>query len=303
MRTNIAGWCAALALTCTLPLARGQAPIIEPERLPAFGRSVAGTDDTTALVQNPANLAFMPASELRWQGVYLGEDLAVPWQGHAFSLGFRLPFSLATGIRLDLIDPPARSFGPGLSNNYQWLTWGIAYAASQSAAIGLSLQRSYSDGLVARSLGSYSLGFSTRPVNAIGLSLVAHHVNGPLEGGDVRTLQQLGASGVTLGPSFDAALAVRPLGDRAVEVGLEARYLNEPEVWVPRATLGVDIPYVGRLRGDVAVSDPGRDERAWIASAGLSFYANGTGGSTDVAGGVVTGNGLGQSGSPGRPCR
>src|SRR5690348_12216942 len=107
MERRFASNCAALAVATSslLAVARAEAVPYEPDRLPAFGRSVAGTDDTTAMVQNPANLAFMPAVEFRWQSVYLSESLRAPYEGHALSLGFPMPFGLATGLRLDLVDP------------------------------------------------------------------------------------------------------------------------------------------------------------------------------------------------------
>src|SRR6185295_4733718 len=103
-------WSALGLLAGSLPApSRAQAPVVQQERLQEFGRSVAGTDDSTALVLNPANLAFLPSSELRWTGTFLREDAQVPWQGHAFALAFPLPFSLATGVRLDFVDPPNQS--------------------------------------------------------------------------------------------------------------------------------------------------------------------------------------------------
>ncbi|HEX7669850.1 MAG TPA: hypothetical protein VF395_09715, partial [Polyangiaceae bacterium] len=104
---HVAGRSATLrtfAFAVTVAATSAAIPPMEPERLPALGRSVAGTDDSTALVQNPANLAFIPGPELRWEGIYLGEGLAVPWQGHAFSGAVQLPFSFATGLRVDLVD-------------------------------------------------------------------------------------------------------------------------------------------------------------------------------------------------------
>jgi protease-4 len=297
--TRQQGWLGALAvgLGIATTTARADAATpVEPERLPALGRSVAGTDDSNALVLNPANLGFLPGPELRWEGIYLRSGLAVPWQGHAFSLGVPLPFSLATGLRLDLVNPPSAAFGP-LSANYQWLTWGLAYQASESFAFGFSLQRAYSTGPVASSLGSYTLGLSTRPLTAVGFSFVAHHINGPLEGESARRLGALGARSVSLGPSVTPALALRPLGTRALELGLEARYLLEPQVLEPRATLGVDVPFVGRLRGEFAVTDPGATPLAFRASASLSVYFNGTAGSSELELGGVTGTTLGQSGS------
>ena len=293
---------AVLSFVLGLAASSGAAPPVEPERLPALGRSVAGTDDSSALVLNPANLAFIPGPEVRWEGIYLDEGLAVPWQGHAFSGAVELPFSFATGLRLDLIDPPTGAFS-GLSANYQWLTWGLAFQASEALAFGFSLQRSYSTGPVADSLGSYSAGISARPAGFLGLSLVGHHLNSPLEGAATRRLAVLGAPDVSLGRSVTMALAVRPLGSRAVELGLEGRYMAEPAIWEPRATLGIDLPWVGRLRGEFAMVDgdrspiTGNERLAWRASASLSLYANTTGGSTELEGGAVTGTALGQTGS------
>jgi protease IV len=274
-------------------------PLAEPDRLPAFGRSVAGTDDTYALVLNPANIAFLPAAELRWQGAYLGEALSAPHQGHAFTFGLPLPFSFGTALRLDLIDPPAGAFSGVFPENYQWLTWGLAASPSDSMAFGFSLQRAYSDGALASSLGSYTLGMSTRPLDVLGFSFVASHVNGPLAGRDVQQLEALGVPNVSLGPSLTTALAVRPFSTRAAEIGIEARYLMEPSVWEPRGTLGIDVPYVGRLQGEFSIVDPGDDLglRSWKAAATLAVHFNTRHGSSQFEGGAVTGTGLGEPGS------
>ncbi len=290
------GWGAAFGLALAVARAEAQPAVVEPDRLPALGRSVAGTDDTTALVLNPANLAYQTGPELRWEAIYLHGAQTAPFSGHAISAGLKLPFSFATAIRLDLIAPPHEAFG-GLSQNYQWLTWGLAYQASESLAFGFSLQRAYSSGPVADSLGSYTLGISARPSSLLGLSLVASQVNGPLDGTAARRIQALGATNTSLGASITTAIAVRPFTTRAVELGLEGRYVTEPQVWEPRATLGIDLPPIGRLRGEFAVLDPQESSPAWRASASLTVDLNGTGGSTELEGGMVTGTQLGQSGS------
>lgn len=287
----------ALAAIVLLTRSASAQAVVRPDRLPAFGRSIAGTDDSTALVLNPANLAFLPSYEFRWQGSYLKDDLVQPYQGHAFSFAFPLPFRLATGLRLDLVNPPVGAFGPGSADNYQWLTWGLAFAPTESFSIGASLQRSYSRGPVASSLGSYSVAATTRPFDHFGLSIVGQHINGPLVGQDVRRLEALGVSNVSLGPSVDTAAVIRPLGTSAIEIGLEGRYLAEPEVWVPRGTLGVDVPYVGRLRGEFSMIDPTESDRSWMATASLALHLNTLQGSSEIEGGMVTGDSLGQSGS------
>lgn len=280
-----------LALLTGVSLA--QEPVQRPTRLPALGRSIVGTDDTTALVQNPANLAFLPGAELRWSQLYLDEHNQVPWQGHAVGFGFPLPFiPAATGLRVDMVDPPAGAvtspFGP---YNYQWLTWGLAFRTSDTTAFGLSLQRTYSDAPFVDGLGSFSLGYTARPFDQLGLSLVAHDVNGPQN-----------ALGQTLERSYDLALAIRPTGTRAFELGLEGKFVDKQRdtYWIPRATLGLDVGPLGRLRGDFSMSRPGdENRRAWVASAALAMSLSGATGSMEVGGGSVTGNGLGADDSYG----
>jgi len=269
-----------------------QSPVVQQQRLPELGRSIASTDDSTALALNPANLGFLPGSELRWTGTFMPDDVLVPWRGHALAMAVPLPFSLATGLRVDLVDPPNLGSDVGSNySNYQWLTWGLAVRSSKSFAFGGTLQHSFSKGQFGDDLFAYSLGASFRWLDELGISLVGQNMNAPsnLAG--------------TLSASYAAALALRPLGTRAVELGLEGKYVDDIDVWVPRATLGVDIPYVGRLRGEVEISDPGNsNNRAWIASAGLAVYLNRNDGSFEVnatgfAGNGVDGNGLGEGGS------
>jgi protease-4 len=276
---------------CAAQSAAAQEVVARPTRLPTFGRSVAGTDDSSALVQNPANLAFMPGAEFRWTSIYLDDTNSVPWQGHALGFAFPIPFiPLSTGIRLDLVDPPAgaarNSTGPA---NYQWLTWGLALG-SDTSAVGLSVQRSYSDAPFVDQLSSFSLAYSTRPLDVLGLSFVAHDVNGPTNG--LFALER----------SYDLAMAVRPLGTRALEVGLEGKFVDKSRdtYWIPRATLGIDVGPIGRLRGEFSYSRfDDENRRAWLATAGLDLHFNGAAGSASLGGGAVTGNGLGEDESYG----
>jgi len=276
---NFPFWLSLLTMAGLSAASRAQTPLVLQQRLPELGRSVASTDDSTALVLNPANLAFLPGSELRWTGTFLPADVLVPWRGHAFALALPLPFSLATGLRLDLVDPP--DLGGVSSSNYQWLTWGLAARSGKSFAFGASLEHSFSRGSFGDDLGSFSLGASFRWIDQLGLSLVAQNITAPRN------------SVATLGTSYTAAAAIRPLGTRALEIGLESKYIGDAKVWLPRATLGVDVPYVGRARGDLEISDPGSSERrAWIASLGLSFYLNSNEGSFELAGTGFAGTGV-----------
>ncbi|MEN9577318.1 MAG: hypothetical protein RJA70_327 [Pseudomonadota bacterium] len=270
------------ALLLAIPgAASAQAPLGRPERLPEPGRTLATTFDSAALVKNPANLAFLPGPELRWTGTYLDEALTVPWQGHAVSLAGRLPLlQFATALRLDLVSPPS-GVGPLMAPNYQWLSWGLAFPAGRNASLGFSVQGSFSDGAWANDLTSFSIGYTQRPFDPLAISLVAHDVNAP------RNLFG------RLGRSYEAGVALRPTGKDDFELGLESRYLEDEDVWTPKAVLGVDLPHVGRLRGDFAVSDPTLPrQRAWQASAGLSVNVSGMTGSAELTGGALTGTGL-----------
>jgi protease-4 len=271
--------------------AAAQFPSDQPTRLPALGRSAVSDDDSTALVVNPANLAFLPGPELRWTGMFLNESSTASYQGHAFALAVPIPFlALSTGLRLDLVAPP-RAFSEAAFNDdnarYEWLTWGLAFKPSPAFGAGFSLQRSYSNQAAAHDLAAWSVGFTSRPCDYFGFAVVGHNLNGP-------TTEQ----GGFIDRSYNFAVAIRPARSRAVEVGLESQYVDHGHgYWVPRATLGVDVPELGRLRGDFEYSDPGNEvgEKKWLASASFAFNFNGSSGSAEVAGGTLFGNGLGSA--------
>ncbi|MBN1605490.1 MAG: signal peptide peptidase SppA [Polyangiaceae bacterium] len=274
---------AVLAAAISSSRASAQTVPARPERLPAFGRSVASDDDTTSLVVNPANLAFLPAPEFRWNSTYLEEDALALWQGHAVAVGTPVPIvPLATGLRFDIIDPPAAT----PARNYQWLTWGLALHTSDTAALGFSWQRSYSETSLFHGLSSWSFGLSTRPLDVLGLAFAAHDVNGPRS-----------RAGGRMHPGYDMGLVLRPIASRSIELGLEARYQDDPiGYWVPRASLGIGIPYVGQLRGDFKVIDPNEEarHREWLASAMLVIDLNGASASSEFGIGPVVGTGLGR---------
>jgi protease-4 len=259
-----------------------------PTPLPAFGRSVVTGDDSTAIVQNPANLAFMPGGEFRFQSVYLDDRALVPYQGHALSFAAPIhALNLATGLRLDLVDPPADGVNPryGRRSNYQWLNFGLALRTSDASALGFSYQHAYSENSDIHGMSSWSLGYSVRPANAVGIAFVGHDLNAPAS-----------ESGNVLARSYDLGIALRPLGDRGLEIGLEAKFIDRVAAyWIPRATLGVDIPSLGRLRGEFSLSDPTEEsqERAWLAAAQMAFSFNGLNGSMEFAAGSLVGSGLG----------
>ncbi len=126
---------------------------------------------------------------------------------------------------------------------------------------------------------------TSRPSDYFGFAVVGHNLNAPTtdDGGHVDR-------------SYNFAVAVRPARSRALEIGLETQYVDDRnDYWVPKATLGVDVPDLGRLRGDFAYADPSNDagRRQWLASASFAFNFNGASGSAEVAGGSLFGDGLG----------
>jgi len=266
-----------------------QFPKDQPSRLPALGRSAVSDDDSTALLVNPANLGFMPGAELRWNGLFMNEDSTATYQGHAFSLAFPIPFlSVATGLRLDLVAPPNAAaqqlFGTS-DARYEWLTWGFAFRPSTAFSLGGSYQHSYSNQSTAHGLSAWTLGVTSRPSDYFGLAIVGHNLNAPTTSG-----------GGYIDRAYNFAVAIRPLRSRALEIGLETQYVDHRSgYWVPKATLGVDVPELGRLRGDFSYSDPGNDAgyRQWLASANFAFNFNGNTGSAELAGGSLFGDGLG----------
>ncbi len=207
------------------------------------GRALASVDDSSAIALNPANLALLPGPELRV--TTLGSAAAVPLPNGGQSFAVAAPFlGLATGLRVDRIHPPS-GVGTSVSDPASWLRWGLAARIGRTASIGTTVAWSRSD--VARWDGAVSVtsAFSWQPASEMALSLVARDWNEPRFG-----------DGDRLGRSLDAALALRPLmGRRAFELGFEVGCDPAARRCLPRTTMGVDVPRLGRLLGDVALVD------------------------------------------------
>jgi protease-4 len=269
-------------------IALAQTPVDRATPLPAFGRSLVTVEDSSALVLNPANLGLQPAWELRWQATYLDDRALVPYQGHAFSFSTPIDvLNMGFGLRVDLVDPPedAPAARYGARSNYQWLTAGLAFAPGRGAALGVTFQHAYSENSQIDGWSSWSIGYTARPVNQLGLGVVLHDINAPTND-----------AGGKLERSYDLGLAVRPLSSRAFELGVEGKYVDAfNPYWIPRATLGLDIPSLGRLRGEFSLSDPDEraGERAWLAALEMAFAFNQLGGSLEFAAGTTFGSGLG----------
>ncbi len=263
------------------------------EKIPSPGRSLVSDESGEAMAQNPGNLAFAPGGEVRWTGVRCPDTHKVGC-GHAFTASTLLPFGLATGLRVDYVTTPGGPDGPGFPYNgydYTWITWGLGYRFGERFALGATIQRSYSTDAYLDGLFGVTAGVSYRPYTRFAFAGVVRDFNGPAP----RLLPPRGQP--VLDRSYAFGMAFRPTATRAFELGVEAKYLEATDQLVPRVTAAIEIPGVGRARGDVEVANLGNDQRRGVvASAGLEIsYQNVT-----VGGGALFGSGLGTAQSTGQ---
>jgi protease IV len=261
--------------------------------VPTPGRSIAGNDQSSTISLNPANLAFMPSSEIRWTWVRTGQESPQPGRGHAFDFALAAPFGIGTGLRLDFVRPQAAAFP--FSQPYTWLTWGLGIRANDGLSFGLSVQHAYSQDGFMDGPTSLTAAITARPSPYFGLSLVGRDLNSP----QTRFWGEVDRS-------VDVGIVIRPTGHRDFEIGLEERYLDASGHWIPRATIGIDVPHIGRAYGEISTSDLtrlnikqpdrlGYGAFVYTATAGVEIGL----GTASVEGGAVWGTGLGGEGGAG----
>jgi protease-4 len=262
-------------------------------RLDSPGRNTASEDSAESLVLNPANLGFLPGAELRWTGIRCPDTEKVNC-GHAFDLASPVLFGFATGLRLDYVMPPSSVGYPYNGIDYAWLTWGVAYKVADPLSFGLSLQRSFSTNSLTDGMFGISAAVSYRPDPHIAFAFVAHDLNGP------NSTATLPNHYPILDRSFVLSAAFRPTGRRGLELGVDLACLdniipgsycfNAAGTYEPRASIGIDIPGVGRARGDFQVYNLANDAtRGIVGTAGLEIAL----GNFTAGGGAIFGNGLG----------
>ncbi|MFO0551198.1 MAG: signal peptide peptidase SppA [Polyangiaceae bacterium] len=274
---------AAALVALGLPLAiaggaRAEPPLSISEPLPSPGKGIASTDDAAATAVNPANLAFVPAPELRWTWVYTPEGAALPIRGH--SLEFAAPlFFLGGGLRVDLMDPPNGAPQP-FSQPYQWIRWSGGGRIDDWLAVGGSFAWSLSDSAKLDGQFSATVAATWRPAEWVSISGVVRDLNAP-QSRDERFGSYR---------SWEAGVAVRPIaGLRSFELGLEARFYDQLGQGQVRALAGVDIPYVGRVRADARWLEANDKDPEFAVTAGLDVNF----GPAQLSGGLVMANGLG----------
>ncbi|HVY47981.1 MAG TPA: S49 family peptidase, partial [Minicystis sp.] len=253
-------------------------PARPSDTVPDPGKAIASDDDASAIAVNPANVALMPGWELRWNTTWTGDASPLPERGHAFMGAIPL-LMFGTGLRVDAFDPPAAA-PAAFDDTYHWIRWALAVRAGKSLALGTSIgwgasNRPQLDGYV-----SLTSGLTLRLTPWLGLAAVARDWNAPVSRGGLRIERR-----------YDVGFAVRPFSRDAVELGFESA-IYENRDWAPRVTIGVAVPYVGRLRGELAVLDPEHD-RAIAATAGLDVNL----GRLQLSGGGVFGDAYTKSGA------
>jgi protease-4 len=288
---------AVVVLSCFSAATPGIAHADEPfpgraERILSPGRSAVAEDSAEALVLNPANLGNLPGPELRWTGVRCPDTRRVAC-GHAIDLATPVIWGIVTGLRVDYVTPPGGPQGAGFPFNgidYTWLTWGVGYHVSPQLQIGGSMQWSYSANPYTSGLFGITAGVSYRPSTHFGFALVAHDFNGP-------SVQPLPPNGFpVLDRSYVAGIAFRPTGTRAIELDVEGKYYDVLDQLRPRAVLGIDVPGVGRIRGDIEAANIGNDTTRGVqATAGAEIYFN----AFSAGGGAIFGSALGRDTSVG----
>jgi protease-4 len=299
MRTTRAtgiGVATLFGLLCPSP-AEGAEPLLtSAEHIGSPGRSVASDDTTDAVVLDPANLAWLPAPELRWTWVQCPDQAVKVGCGHAWQVGTPLAFGVSTALRVDLVRPPwGGPFTEGVAfpyrgNDYVWITWGLAARLGDHAAFGLSLERSYSQNQVLDGLFGISAALSWRPDPHVGLAAVAHDFNRPSAAILPPAEPQSSDALPVLDGRYTLAVSVRPTGRRDVDIGLEAQYWEGTAQWTEGGTLGIDIPGVGRAFAGIDIAHlPSDARRGIVGTAGLELHFDGL----SAGGGALFGDGLG----------
>lgn len=257
--------------------ALAEPPYKPSEAVPSPGRTVASADDATAVAVNPALLPFLPDAELRWSWLWTEGDAPTPARGHAFGAAVPLWF-LGTGLRLDALDPPAGAGSP-YEQPFFWLRWGLGASLGEKLSVGATFAWSFArepqlDGLV-----SVTGGLAYRPSPYLSFGLVARDFNQPSTGPIER--------------SYDASVAVRPcVGHRRFELSLFGTYFERSDAWSPGVALAMDVPRVGRLRGDLKLFDLDTSPQV-AAMLGVEVNLD----RVEVSGGAAFGSGLTGSGA------
>jgi protease-4 len=270
------------------------------EHVVSPGRSLVTDDTGEALVINPANLAWLPAPEMRFDWVGCPASAVKVGCGEALGLSTPLLWGLSTSLRLELVTP---STGDGTWGNgfpyagyqYAWLSWGLAFRLGDHASMAFAFDHSYSNDSYLDSLNAITAALSYRPNTHFAFGAVARNFNRPSQ----TTIPALAAGGTpapVLDGQYSFGMALRPTGRRTFEIGLEAKYWEGIDQWTERGTVGVDVPGFGRVFGSAEIANLGNDtHRGVVGTAGLELHWGGL----SAGGGALFGSGLGNQSTVG----
>ena len=277
-RATFLGALTFLGSTVFGPMARAVPPFAS-DPVPDPGKGITNGDDTASIAHNPANLAFLPGPEARWNLVWTGSTSTVPSRGTSFAAGVPIgPF--ATGLRLDLLYPPHGSPGP-FSESYRWLRWALAFG-NEKASIGTTFGWGFSSLPDLDGFASVTTGGTWRPFPSLSVSFVARDWNQPSS-----------RTGLSLERSWVGGLGGRPFGSRVVEAAWDLAYYERSKILGAHGMVGVDIPRLGRVRGDLTMlPEPGR---RFVATAGVEINVD----RFQVSGGGIFGNAITRAGTGG----
>ncbi len=270
---------------------------------------VAGEADASAVVQDPANLAYLQgfsaildfaintqASGRRGSGVGLFAALPLPWK--VLSLGVGVQAMWRGQASLDTsstnADSPYGKFT--VAAGLPLMRW------APGLAVGLSYSRLFAENnLYARGANQLDLGVSWRSNRFLTMAIVARNINAPrLEGRRFPVV-------------LDPELALRPLGTPALEFAFGLRgtfngpaaqvqgYAFEPRGRVLAGARGVRVFLEAELMAYYDLSEVSSEPlQAVRVNAGLQFDAPHFGAAAAVSMGGGTGGGDGLQGASGR---
>jgi len=253
--------CLTAGVLCSIAETAEAQPYVQ-----APGRAIAGGDDVSTIAYNPANLAFLPGAELRWTLVYPRGTGYVG--GNAVDAGFSI-FGLATGMRIDWLDMTTPA---GFDVSQRWFRWGFAAKLGDKSSLGTTIAWSFSPRNEFDGAFGVTTAYTYRPFSFLSASVIARDWTN------------------SSGRTYDAGVALRPYkGQRTFELGAEASIRERTGETTVRGTVGLDIPRIGRLRGDVSMRNfettrditgmVGLDVNLSVLQAGMgAVLGNGDGG-------------------------
>jgi protease-4 len=224
---TLAMGCVVAGVLCSIASIAEAQPYV-----PAPGRAIAGGDDVSTIAYNPANLAYLPGGELRWTLMlprstgYVG--------GNAIDAGFSI-LGFATGLRVDWLDITKPAGSPA---SQRWLRWGVAAKLGEMSSFGTTIAWSFTARNEFDGAFGVTSAYTFRPFSFLSMSAIVRDWTN------------------SSGRQYEVGAALRPYkGKRTIELGAEASIREQSKDTALRGTVGFDIPKVGRLRGELSMSN------------------------------------------------